>query len=299
MRIDASEENLMSDEYARLFSLHVAENEGAGQREGARGEAPLDWASRSFDMLATKFVDESVLNIASMVNMNREQEYSQVVLIGDGTCTRFCRLPWAQGTVIFLVAPSEVHERADAILKAQDEKIVAPRGCMLRRVDCDLSEPSGLLAALEAKGFRGSKLSVFGLQGLRAMDLSHGAFDRLFAEISDAAAFESVVVGEIMADSAVDMEGFVAGYGMQGSDVPLGMVVDRCVPTAGDADPRWMSAVREAGQGERERERERERGGWRLFRATQRRLSLEEMETLALHSAAAEEIGEDFFGNFS
>ena len=73
----------------------------------------------------------------------------------------------------------------------------------------------------------------------------------------------------------------------------------RCVPTAGDADPRWMSAVREAGQGERERERERVRGGGRLFRATQRRLSLEEMETLALHSAAAEEIGEDFFGNFS
>lgn len=38
---------------------------------------------------------------------------------------------------------------------------------------------------------------------------------------------------------------------------------------------------------------------WRLFRATQRRLSLEEMDTLASHSAAAEAVDEDFFGNFS
>lgn len=287
MRVDATNNKLMSDEYARLF---VVQDEDHGEN---RWEA----SSRSFDMLATKFVDESVLNIASMVNLNREQEYSQVVLIGDGTCTRFCRLPWAQGTVIFLVAPAEVHERAEAILKAHDQKIAAPRGCLLRRVDCDLSGrnkfPGSLVAALESKGFRGSKLSVFGLQGLRAMDVSREVFDWLFSEISDAAAFESVVLGEMEAGSASEMEGFVAGYGMQGSDVPLSMVVERCVPTATEADPSWTTAAEAEAVGQVGAWR------WRLFRATQRRLSLEEMETLELHSAAAEEAGEDFFGNFS
>lgn len=156
MRVDASEETLMSDEYARLFSASNPVDVDDPQPLG------LDWTTRSFDLLATKFVDESVLNIASMVNMNREQEYSQVVLIGDGTCTRFCRLPWPQGTVIFLVAPAEVHERAEAILSSSGQKAVAPRGCMLRRVDCDFSGehgPNGLVAALEAKGFRTSRLN--------------------------------------------------------------------------------------------------------------------------------------------
>ncbi len=315
MRVDASNERLMDDKHARLFSDHAGHPMGAV--DDSHEPRDHDWVTRSFDLLATKFVDESVLNVASMVNMNREQEYSQIVLIGDGTCTRFCRLPWPQGTVIFLVAPAEVHERAEAIIETCGEKAVAPRGCLLRRVDCDLSgdqAPNGLVAALEAKGFRtcyvpifmrnhlgthhsrrpagssthspgGNRLSVFGLQGLRAMNVSRAAFEWIFSEISDAAAFESVVLGEIKVGSAEEMESLVAGYGMQGNGVSLEAVRDQCVPAVG-ADPRWMAALGA-------------NMDWRLFRATQRRLSLEEMDTLASHSAAAEAVDEDFFGNFS
>mmetsp|Transcript_4913 Transcript_4913/g.14241 ORF Transcript_4913/g.14241 Transcript_4913/m.14241 type:complete len:357 (-) Transcript_4913:2717-3787(-) len=286
MRVDASNERLLDDKHARLFSDHAGHPMGAV--DDSHEPRDHDWVTRSFDLLATKFVDESVLNVASMVNMNREQEYSQIVLIGDGTCTRFCRLPWPQGTVIFLVAPAEVHERAEAIIETCGEKAVAPRGCLLRRVDCDLSgdqAPNGLVAALEAKGFRGNRLSVFGLQGLRAMNVSRAAFEWIFSEISDAAAFESVVLGEIKVGSAEEMESLVAGYGMQGNGVSLEAVRDQCVPAVG-ADPRWMAALGA-------------NMDWRLFRATQRRLSLEEMDTLASHSAAAEAVDEDFFGNFS
>lgn len=154
---------------------------------------------------------------------------------------------------------------------------------------------ANLVAALEAKGFRGGKLSVFGLQGLRALGVSYDAFDHLFSEIANAAAFESLVVGEFPAASAGDMERFVAGYGMQGSDVPLEAVRDQCMPQymVETSDPRWMEAVTK---------KKKEATGtqaWRLFRATQRRLSLDEMETLAIHSEAASEADEDFFGNFS
>ncbi len=117
------------------------------------------------------------------------------------------------------------------------------------------------------------------------MNVSRAAFEWIFSEISDAAAFESVVVGEIKAGSAEEMERLVAGYGMQGNGVPLEAVRDQCVPAV-DADSRWLAAT----------ETDMD---WRLFRATQRRLSLEEMDTLASHSAAAEAVDEDFFGNFS
>jgi hypothetical protein len=117
------------------------------------------------------------------------------------------------------------------------------------------------------------------------MNVSQAAFEWIFSEISDAAAFESVIVGEINAVSAEEMERLVAGYGMQANGVPLEAVRDQCVPAVG-ADSRWLAAI-EANM------------EWRFFRATQRRLSLEEMETLASHSAAAEAVDEDFFGNFS
>jgi O-methyltransferase involved in polyketide biosynthesis len=288
VRMEATKEKLMNDEYARLFV------EGIDIDAMSIGDIDSEEA-RSFDFLATKFVDETVLSIASMVNMNREQEYSQVVLIGDGSCARFSRLPWPAGTVIFVVAPAEVHERAEAILQSGNFPAMAPRGCLLRRVDLDFSDDlqiEGLLEALEAKGFQGGKLSVFGLQGLRAIQLSPTGFDTLYSAISNAAAFESVVTGEFPAHSSAEMERFVAGYGMVGNDVPLDVVRDQCMPShmIEGADSRWMRAIPANKNNDL---------GWILFRATQRRLSLYEMETLALHSEAAAEADEDFFGNFS
>ncbi len=77
-----------------MMQVHVAD----------KGQGSLT-AGDSFDVLASKFVDTSVYNITNMVNLNRDQEYKQVVLVGDGMCTRFARIPWPAGTVIYLVAP--------------------------------------------------------------------------------------------------------------------------------------------------------------------------------------------------
>lgn len=56
-----------------------------------------------------------------------------MVLVGDGMDTRPFRLPWPEGTVMFLVAPPESHELAEAVLQAAQARV--PRGCLLRRVN--------------------------------------------------------------------------------------------------------------------------------------------------------------------
>lgn len=60
----------------------------------------------------------------------------QVVLLGCGMDTRPFRLGWPPGTLLFLLAPSEVHDAAKQTLKAAGA--TAPRGCLLRRVPIDL-----------------------------------------------------------------------------------------------------------------------------------------------------------------
>jgi hypothetical protein len=157
-------------------------------------------------------------------------EYRQVVLLGDGFDTRPFRLPWPPGTVLFVVAPPEAHERAEALLSARDGG--APRverGCLLRRVDLNLAAasapapaaaaaaPAGglaataaaaataapaapasiLLAQLERAGFRGDRLSLWALQGLHGQELQKGALLELLADVTNGAAFHSLAVGEL------------------------------------------------------------------------------------------------------
>jgi hypothetical protein len=102
----------------------------------------------------------------------RLQEYNQVVLVGDAFDTRPYRLPWPEGTVIYLVAPADVHRAADAAAKALGARV--PRGCLLRRVPAELHGEGGegFAAALERAGLRGDRLSAWvlqvgGLQGLQ------------------------------------------------------------------------------------------------------------------------------------
>ncbi len=59
----------------------------------------------------------------------------QVVLVGCGLDTRPFRLPWPSGTVVFLLAPADVHAAAAAVLPARPPM---PRGCLLRRVSVDI-----------------------------------------------------------------------------------------------------------------------------------------------------------------
>ena len=65
----------------------------------------------AFDLVSAKFVDDFIIHATSLVNKNKNQEYRQVVLVGDGMCTRFARLLWPEGTVIFLVAPGAAMRR--------------------------------------------------------------------------------------------------------------------------------------------------------------------------------------------
>jgi len=121
-----------------------------------------DPMTQYFDLHSIKFIDDNVLKVVNMANVGRNQEYNQVVLVGDGMCTRAFRLPWPSGTVIYLVAPGEVHERAEAILAADQVRV--PRGCLLRRVDCDVQRGVSFLTNLEMAGYRGDRLSVWALQ---------------------------------------------------------------------------------------------------------------------------------------
>lgn len=63
--------------------------------------------------------------------------------MGDAFDTRPYRLPWPEGTLLFLVAPRDVHQRAAERIKASGARV--PRGCLLRRVPADLVSPRALV----------------------------------------------------------------------------------------------------------------------------------------------------------
>jgi len=72
-------------------------------------------ADAAADAVATRFLDEAVLTATTTVADNRD--YRQVVLVGAATDTRPFRLPWYEGTVIYLIASPETHQEAAAALK--------------------------------------------------------------------------------------------------------------------------------------------------------------------------------------
>ena len=118
----------------------------------------------------------------------------QVVLLGCGMDTRPFRLGWPRGTLLFLLAPGEVHAAAEQALRVAGAAV--PSGCLLRRVPIDLEVCGSLQdhrpcvcrgacigilwkcfqvtlvqgdmddfgVALEAAGYRGDRLSIWGLQ---------------------------------------------------------------------------------------------------------------------------------------
>lgn len=247
-----------------------------------------------FDLLAAKFIDNNVLRAVNAVNVGRGLEYNQVVLIGDGMCTRAFRLPWPSGTVIYLIAPGEVHERAEAILKANGAR--AQRGCLLRRIDCDLRSGGSCLEVLQRAGYRGDRLSIWALQGARSLDLSKDSLQALFVDMSNAAALESILLGELPGCSQAEAEALLASFGLLGVTLTPSEVAAEVIAAA-EGDESALQACKRVAE---EALKASEGGqGLVLFRAQQRRLSLEEMGSYEAHVAAAEEADEDFFGNFS
>ena len=156
-------------------------------------------------------------------------------------------------------------------------KARVPRGCLLRRVTADLTGGQGFATALEKAGYRGDRLSVWALQNASCLWPAPDAVRAALADVSNLAAYDSILLGEAPANmkQSKEVDDLLASYGLLGEAVDVRSVV----PPG--------------------RELPREEGGhsW-LFLARQLRLSLAEMGVYADHVAAAEEIGEDFEGNF-
>jgi O-methyltransferase involved in polyketide biosynthesis len=252
----------------------------------------------------------------------------QVVIIGDGMDCRPFRLPWPPGTLLFLVAPAEVHEQAEALLAAagqQDAQQQAHvmRGCLLRRVSMNLGAAaaadggsadgpadnavaaaaavSGTIfsAQLARAGFRADRLSVWALQGLHDQGLGKAQLQAVLSEVADCAAFHSLLVGELPGPiSKRDAENLLAEAGL------LGAVFSHEQEGYG----RWQQqeslqeslqeGTEAAGSSVDASDELAQR--W-LCTAQQLRLSLEQMGIYEDWSAefADADAGDDFIGNFS
>ncbi|KAG7672189.1 hypothetical protein Ndes2526B_g06827 [Nannochloris sp. 'desiccata'] len=251
-------------------------------------------AAAAFDMLSARFIDDQILLALSSVNTGRDQPYNQLVLVGDGYCTRPFRLNVPAGTIMYLVAPGEVHERAEALLAEQPVKARVPRGCLLKRIACNLVEGDSCGIALERAGYRADRVSVWALQGIRQLNLDKAALSSIFADISNLAALESLLFGELPATNPADVENLLASFGLLGTHFDLNSVAQNIEST--DKTSSWWNVPISAGLSKENGEKVY---GPLLFRAQQRRLSLQEIEMYESHVSAAEEVDEDFFGNFS
>ncbi|KAG1665995.1 hypothetical protein FOA52_010093 [Chlamydomonas sp. UWO 241] len=264
-----------------------------------------DAATYAQHVAATKYIDEVLINVmdATSVNTINEGDYRQVVLLGDGFDTRPFRLLWPQGTVIFLVAPSECHELAEAVLKQAGAKV--PRGCLLRRVNTDLKRPDPSFATeLLAAGFRGDRVSAWALQGLSplglrssqlglsALGLRTSQLASLLVDVSSLAAFHSLVLGELPAMERSDADNLLADAGLLGTTVPLDgpkTSFRQCIASeAGASDAGGAGSGASAPHAH----------VW-LFSTQQMRLSDAQMSTHRAYSEEFEGLDEDFMDNVS
>ncbi|KAG2437414.1 hypothetical protein HXX76_006066 [Chlamydomonas incerta] len=164
-----------------------------------------------------------------------------------------------------------------------------PPGCLLRRVSVDLRPPPGggapdLLGPLTAAGFRGERLSVWGLQGIAGLELDQQDVAALLAEAANAAAYHSLLLGELPAElGAGQAANAIAEAGLMGAPLAVG--------TEDTSYGRWQA---EWGPPENAEQPQR----W-VFASQQVRLSIAQMDTYSDHGAAAAELDEDFFDNFS
>lgn len=110
--------------------------------------------------------------------------------------------------------------------------------------------------------------------------------------MSNSAALESVIFGELPAQTNEQTDVLLASFGLLGTTVDYRFAFQSLQDTDElQTSDTWWGGLLEELHERAERPM--------LFRAHQRRLSLEEMGVYESHVAAAEETGEDFFGNFS
>jgi hypothetical protein len=253
--------------------------------------------STLLDVAATKWVDEALLNAVAATSVSRVNsgDFRQVVLLGDGMDTRPFRLPWPEGTLLFIVAPPEVHELAEAVLgAAPGGPARVPRGCLMRRVNADLGGGASFMDALAAAGYRGDRLSAWGVQGLRGA----AAFGAALADAANCMAFHSLAAGELPEMGRREAENALAACGL------LGALYEHEGAAAGYASL-WSGGGSGggggggAGGGGNEAAPEPAAARRWLFTGQQLRPSFAEMGVLGAHTQAAEETDEDYFDNFS
>ena len=129
------------------------------------------------------------------------------------------------------------------------------------------------------------------MQGIRSLNLSQGSLSSIFADISNLAALESIIIGELPHTVPADVDNLLASFGLLGTSFEPEDVAKYIEPD--EVKSWWHHALIERSRETKEFQRSL------LFRAQQRRLSLLEIEVYEAHVAAAEEVDEDFFGNFS
>lgn len=262
-------------------------------------------AQRLQEGAAISFLDDQLLQAVDIVNMDLKKEYQQVVLLGCGFDSRPFRLPWPAGTVIFLLAPSEVHAAAIAKLKQSPNGVPrVPRGCLLQRVSIDLPICSDFSTPLEAAGYNGKKLSVWALQGLAKLGLSGSEINQLLAHIANSASLNSFIFGELPPSTVETAASWIAKAGFLGNIVSdsVSDTAEEGDISANSTDLQNTAKVHPTELDGRESDRH-ERGrqdlSAQLFIAQQQKLSLSQMQEYNRHSRAGEEDGEDFEGNFS
>ncbi|GLC41902.1 hypothetical protein PLESTB_001045600 [Pleodorina starrii] len=175
-----------------------------------------------------------------------------------------------------------------------------PPGCLLRRVSLEL-QPGGdfssLPSSLEAAGFRADRLSVWAVQGLAGLGLGEQDVVSLLAEAANCAAYHSLLLGELppLPGGRAAAANALAECGLLGSPLAFGTPDS----SYGRWRPEWGSADGgddPSGGGSADGHQAQQR--W-LFASQQIRLSAAQMDTYSSHRAAAEEMDEDFFDNFS
>lgn len=270
---------------------------------------------KKVDVLIARFLDEQLLEAVNLVNSDRSfsKEYNQVVLLGDGLDTRPFRLPWPTGTVLFCIAPGEVHERAEAVLSqnptsnnnntSTKDKACVPRGCLLRRVSHDFRKPTSFADALTRAGFQADRLSLWALQATNCLALDDNVMNSILTDASNLAAFDSLLFGELTPREKGDVDNLLASFGLLGSAVSyremFDSLIEAGIPMYGvDIDDILKEEGREVENHDNNVEKQQQQQPW-MFIAQQKRLSIAEMDVYTNHVQVGEEVDEDFSGSFS
>ena len=114
--------------------------------------------------------------------------------------------------------------------------------------------------------------------------------------MSNLAALESLLFGELPGMTSAGVENLLASFGLLGTHFEPENVAQH-IESDKNSTSWWSKALSTGSASVEMGEKEEQRP--LLFRGQQRRLSLQEIEMYESHVSAAEEVDEDFFGNFS